>query len=94
MVVNRSSNTSRAEALSSTTSALSDTSREGSTLRTVVSERPNQPVKLNVLPPPGLLTTQIEPPINSTRRLEMAKPNPVPSAGRSLKQCNAAGRAS
>ena len=32
----------------------------------------------NVLPTPGSLSTQMRPPINSTRRAEMVKPSPVP----------------
>jgi len=35
-------------------------------------------VKCTVLPDPGMLSAQIFPPINSTRRFEIAKPRPVP----------------
>ena len=40
--------------------------------------RANVAVKLKVLPSPDLLSTQISPPIISTRRLLMARPRPVP----------------
>src|SRR6185437_13087068 len=35
--------------------------------------------KTNRLPCPGSLSTQMRPPCNSTRRLESARPRPVPS---------------
>jgi hypothetical protein len=35
-------------------------------------------VKKNSLPLPGSLSTQISPPIISTRRLDMVNPSPVP----------------
>src|ERR1019366_5317405 len=39
---------------------------------------PRRMVKLNLDPVPISLSTQIVPPISSTRRLEMLKPSPVP----------------
>src|SRR6202167_4977807 len=39
---------------------------------------PNVAVKCNVLPRAGTLSTQILPPIKSTKRLVIAKPRPVP----------------
>ena len=41
-------------------------------------ETPNQTVNLKVLPLPKVDSTPMLPPINSTKRLEMAKPRPVP----------------
>ena len=38
----------------------------------------NRAVKCMVVPDPRMLSAQIFPPINSTSRLEMAKPKPVP----------------
>ena len=44
----------------------------------VAEPTPSQMVKLNVLPTPGSLSSQMRPPINSTSLREIVRPRPVP----------------
>ncbi|MNG74491.1 hypothetical protein D3C79_329720 [compost metagenome] len=70
----------RAAALSSTTSTRAPASSAGTTLRCgcAFSPTPSQTLNENVLPLPAWESTAIVPPISSTRRLQMARPRPVP----------------
>ncbi|MNM62985.1 hypothetical protein D3C81_743380 [compost metagenome] len=71
---------SRALALSSTTNTRLPSNSSAVTMRRKWLSRctPRLTSKWKVEPRPGSLSTQMRPPINSTRCREMARPNPVP----------------
>ena len=70
---------SRAAALSSTTSPRNAWNLAGTTRRpATASPTSSQTVNAKVLPTPGSLSSQICPPINSTRRRLIVRPRPVP----------------